>query len=292
MSSRGSAKAVKRTTKRSSSSDEKVKETKSAASKGTKSTASKATKQVSKAEVKATKDTTETVSKTETTETETETDSGYRPPLMEHLEVLEKNRREVHETLRNMLKTLKECHKVVNKVRKACLRETGEPTNPTNLSLGQLDTDLGKLLDRDEEKKLLQDFRTFNDEYNKFVRPYTRESKKIQDKKDKRKRTSSGGIQKPVHITPNFARFLGVDEDHMMSRTDGTTEIVKYIKKHKLPDPKNGRVIHADKKMRELLNLPTHDDDGNEFVLTYFNLQKYMKQLYVVEDATTTTTAH
>jgi len=49
-----------------------------------------------------------------------------------------------------------------------------------------------------------------------------------------------------------------------------TREINTYIRAHKLQDPKNGRRILADSKLRTLLKLKKDDE------LTYFNLQRYM----------------
>ena len=55
-----------------------------------------------------------------------------------------------------------------------------------------------------------------------------------------------------------------------MARTEVTREINSYIRAHKLQDPKNGRRILADAKLRKLLKLKKDDE------LTYFNLQRYM----------------
>jgi chromatin remodeling complex protein RSC6 len=55
-----------------------------------------------------------------------------------------------------------------------------------------------------------------------------------------------------------------------MARTEVTREINTYIRAHKLQDATNGRKINADKKLSDLLHLPSEDE------LTYFNLQKYM----------------
>ena len=55
-----------------------------------------------------------------------------------------------------------------------------------------------------------------------------------------------------------------------MARTEVTREINSYIRANKLQDPKNGRRILADSKLRKLLKLKKTDE------LTYFNLQRYM----------------
>jgi chromatin remodeling complex protein RSC6 len=57
-----------------------------------------------------------------------------------------------------------------------------------------------------------------------------------------------------------------------MARTSVTREINKYIVSNKLRDPKNGRRILPDMKLKTLLGLKKDEE------LTYFNLQRYMSQ--------------
>lgn len=79
------------------------------------------------------------------------------------------------------------------------------------------------------------------------------------------------GFVKPSHISDELAEFLGKPVGTMMARTDVSREINTYIRVHGLQDVQNGRKINPDAKLRKLLRLP----NGEE--LTYFNLQKYMK---------------
>ena len=80
------------------------------------------------------------------------------------------------------------------------------------------------------------------------------------------------GFVKPTKISNELAKFLGKDQGTEMARTEVTKEINAYIRCHSLQDPKNGRIIKADKALSNLLRL------GRTDVLTYFNLQKYMSQ--------------
>ena len=94
-------------------------------------------------------------------------------------------------------------------------------------------------------------------------------------KLNKKRSTKSGtrapsGFVKPTKISKELATFLGKPYGTEMARTQVTREINTYIRAHSLQDPKNGRHILADSKLRKLLKL-TKDDE-----LTYFNLQKYM----------------
>lgn len=94
-------------------------------------------------------------------------------------------------------------------------------------------------------------------------------------KLSKKRSTKSGtrapsGFVKPTKISKELATFLGKDHGTEMARTQVTREINTYIRAHKLQDPKNGRRILADAKLRKLLKLNKDDE------LTYFNLQRYM----------------
>ena len=101
-----------------------------------------------------------------------------------------------------------------------------------------------------------------------------RELKNAQKAGRKRARKSGNrapsGFVKPTKISKELAKFLGKTYGVEMARTEVTREINTYIRAHKLQDPKNGRRILADNKLRTLLKL-TKDDE-----LTYFNLQRYM----------------
>lgn len=94
--------------------------------------------------------------------------------------------------------------------------------------------------------------------------------------KASRKRPRKGGTRapsgfvKPTLISKELASFLGKVHGTEMARTDVTREINTYIRAHKLQDPKNGRHIIPDAKLRKLLKIKKDEE------LTYFNLQRYM----------------
>ena len=89
-------------------------------------------------------------------------------------------------------------------------------------------------------------------------------------KKKKSGNRAPSGFVKPTKISSELANFLGKEKGTEMARTSVTREINSYIREHKLQDPKNGRIILADAKLRKLLKLKKEDE------LTYFNLQRYM----------------
>ena len=100
-----------------------------------------------------------------------------------------------------------------------------------------------------------------------------RELKQAQ-KASRRKRKSGNrapsGFVKPTKISNELAKFLNKPTGTEMARTEVTREINNYIRENKLQDPKNGRHILADKKLKTLLKLKASDE------LTYFNLQRFM----------------
>ena len=89
-------------------------------------------------------------------------------------------------------------------------------------------------------------------------------------KKRKTGNRAPSGFVKPTAISKELANFLNKPSGTEMARTEVTREINNYIRQHKLQDPKNGRHILADSKLRKLLKLKKDDE------LTYFNLQRYM----------------
>ena len=108
--------------------------------------------------------------------------------------------------------------------------------------------------------------------------------------KSARKKRKSGnrqpsGFVKPAVISDELATFLGKSSGTEMARTEVTREINSYIRANKLQDPKNGRRILADTKLRKLLKLKKSDE------LTYFNLQRYMSPHFPKSGASKTSSA-
>ena len=97
-----------------------------------------------------------------------------------------------------------------------------------------------------------------------------KQAQKAGRKKRKSGNRAPSGFVKPTKISVELATFLGKAKGTEMARTEVTREINSYIRAHKLQDPKNGRRILADAKLRKLLKLKKEDE------LTYFNLQRYM----------------
>jgi chromatin remodeling complex protein RSC6 len=101
-------------------------------------------------------------------------------------------------------------------------------------------------------------------------------SQKASSKKSKRSgNRQPSGFVRPTLISEELALFLGKEIGTEMARTSVSKEINQYIRENQLQDKANGRQINADVKLTKLLKLESGD------VLTYFNLQRYMKHHFV-----------
>lgn len=101
-------------------------------------------------------------------------------------------------------------------------------------------------------------------------------SQKASSKKSKRSgnRQPSGFIR-PTKISDELAVFLGKEVGSEMARTTVSREINQYVRANNLQDVNNGRQINFNAELKTLLKLEDTD------VLTYFNLQRYMKHHFI-----------
>lgn len=101
-------------------------------------------------------------------------------------------------------------------------------------------------------------------------------SQKASSKKSKRSgnRQPSGFIR-PTKISDELALFLGKEVNSEMARTTVSREINQYVRANNLQNAENGRQINFNAELKALLKLEDAD------VLTYFNLQRYMKHHFI-----------
>ena len=64
-----------------------------------------------------------------------------------------------------------------------------------------------------------------------------------------KKRKPSAAFMKPMHPSAALGEVIG---DHAMPRTEVAKKLWAYIKRHKLQDTKNRRMINADAALREV----------------------------------------
>jgi chromatin remodeling complex protein RSC6 len=88
-------------------------------------------------------------------------------------------------------------------------------------------------------------------------------------------RAANNGFNRKQDVTPKLREFLGLSEGELISRSEVTKFVNKYITDKGLKHPDNGRQIILDDKLKELLAPPA------DVQVTYLNLQKYLSPHYI-----------
>ncbi len=92
-------------------------------------------------------------------------------------------------------------------------------------------------------------------------------------------RAANNGFNRKQDVTPKLRAFLELPEGELISRSEVTKFINKYITEKGLKHPDNGRQIILDDTLRDLLAPPA------DVVVTYLNLQKYLSPHYIKKEA-------
>jgi chromatin remodeling complex protein RSC6 len=109
-----------------------------------------------------------------------------------------------------------------------------------------------------------------------------RKIKSTQDDPDGEKakaRAANNGFNRKQDVTPKLRAFLELPEGELVSRSEVTKSINKYITDKGLKHPDNGRQIILDDVLRDLLAPPA------DVQVTYLNLQKYLSPHYIKKEA-------
>ena len=88
-------------------------------------------------------------------------------------------------------------------------------------------------------------------------------------------RAENNGFNRKQEVSPKLREFLGIQEGDLISRSEVTKSINKYITEKGLKHPENGRQLILDDTLKELLQPPA------DVQVTYLNLQKYLSPHYV-----------
>ena len=109
--------------------------------------------------------------------------------------------------------------------------------------------------------------------------------KKVADKKMKGKvkkprdpNAPPTGFQKPLNVSAELSKFLGLAEGELIARTQVTSRINNYCKEKGLQKQEDKRILMPDTPLSKLLRLKKGEE------LTFFNLQKYLKHHYPNKD--------
>ena len=86
-------------------------------------------------------------------------------------------------------------------------------------------------------------------------------------------------LQAKHYYLMNYVNLLKLEKGSKMARTEVTQKVNEYIKTNKLQNQDNKK-ISPDKVLSDLLKIKDKDD------LTYFSMQKYLKDHFPKEDTT------
>ena len=93
-----------------------------------------------------------------------------------------------------------------------------------------------------------------------------------------KKRSENNGFNRKQEITPKLREFMALPEGELISRSEVTKFINKYIIDKGLKHPENGRQIILDDTLKELLSPPADTQ------VTYLNLQKFLSPHYIKKE--------
>lgn len=126
---------------------------------------------------------------------------------------------------------------------------------------------------RTEAQNIVVLTRSLKTDVTKMVKGLVKDKKKLTKKKRSKPRAPSG-FAKPTYLSTGLCKFLDLPKETMLARTEVTRKVNAYIKKNGLQNPENKKEILPDSKLKKILVL----EKGTP--LTYFNLQKAIKQCF------------
>lgn len=139
----------------------------------------------------------------------------------------------------------------------------------------------GALADEAQLKKPAKVLRSVQSRVRKLLQDVPRLLRKTSPKtaapRDPAKLNNSG-LMKPVRISADLSRFMGVPVDTPQSRVAVTNSICAYVKQHELQNPQNKREIRPDAALATLLG---YAGDKAQQPLTYFYIQQLIQPHFI-----------
>lgn len=103
------------------------------------------------------------------------------------------------------------------------------------------------------------------------------DSTRLVSKKPRRASTNTGnnnsGFMKPVKISSEMQKFVGLKDDQLISRVDVTKAICNYVSSHNLQNEGDRRRFTPDETLSKLLN--------TKAPLAYYELQKHIQPHFI-----------
>jgi chromatin remodeling complex protein RSC6 len=122
-------------------------------------------------------------------------------------------------------------------------------------------------------KDISLQLKQFQKEHNKMARSQKGKSRSATNASGVKRKPS--GFAKPAKLTDELCAFLKLPIGSEEPRMVVTSKLNTYIVENNLQRPENRKFINANKELKDLLNLA----EGVE--LSYFNLQKHMRHLFI-----------
>lgn len=91
------------------------------------------------------------------------------------------------------------------------------------------------------------------------------------------------GFARPTEVSDDLCVFMGKEKGSLVSRTEVTKSIIKYIADHKLQNPENKRQILPDETLLKLFG-----NEARNSVIDYFTMQKYVNHHFPKKTASST----
>ncbi|KAJ7524586.1 hypothetical protein O6H91_17G012800 [Diphasiastrum complanatum] len=189
--------------------------------------------------------------------------SGKKVFIREHIDLFLKQRQQQQEE---------------NKVKVEKSKKLEEKVNKEGKSKGLKDQELEKVKEKEKEKtsskrKKGASAPAWIEVDSKRVRAKIERAIKESMVKEKKKRTSGGGLNKSCSLSAELQAILGKDE---LPRTQVVKQLWEYIRQNNLQDPGNKRKIICDDALRALFGTDRTD---------MFKMNKLLsKHLWPIED--------
>ena len=130
----------------------------------------------------------------------------------------------------------------------------------------------------------IKELRRMQKEHDQEVRELSKKTKKKRVRKEGEPKRLSG-LAKPIEISQELAKFLepyGVKSGDLVSRTDVSRMVNRYIKENNLQYSENRREIVPDAKLKKILGesieYRVSGDETSPRVYTYLKLQRYLSR--------------
>ena len=124
-----------------------------------------------------------------------------------------------------------------------------------------------------EATNIYAEFNAVRKMFDKYTAKVAKAQNKASVEQQKRK---PSGFARPTQVSSELCSFMGRSEGDLISRTETSHYLAKYIREHKLFHPQKKNIILPDESLSQLLG-----DEAKDAELTYFTIQKYINRHFV-----------